>query len=62
MINTAATNMNGLRGARALAEHLGSGVQIHDIHLDSQHRLPGERCGLVIPTDRARPSASGSAW
>jgi hypothetical protein len=40
--------MNGLRGARALRDHLGSNVSIHDIDLDSQFRLPRERYGLVF--------------
>lgn len=48
VIDTAATNMNGLRGARALADQLGSRVRIEDIDLDSQFRLPRERYGLVF--------------
>jgi hypothetical protein len=48
MVDTPATNMNGLRGARALAEHLGSSVRIGDIDLDAQFRLPSERYGLVF--------------
>jgi hypothetical protein len=48
LIDTAATNMNGLRGARALADHLGSTVAIHDIDLDSQFTLPRDRYGLVF--------------
>jgi len=47
-IDTAASNMNGLRGARALRDHFGSRVQIVDIDLDSQFRLPRERYGLVF--------------
>jgi tRNA (mo5U34)-methyltransferase len=48
IIDTAATNMNGLRGARALRDHLGSDVHIHDIDLDRQFDLPRERYGLVF--------------
>jgi hypothetical protein len=48
LIDTAATNMNGLRGARALREHLSSNVEIHDIDLDSQFELPRERYGLAF--------------
>jgi tRNA (mo5U34)-methyltransferase len=48
LIDTAATNMNGLRGARALRDHLASRVVIHDIDLDSQFRLPREEYGLVL--------------
>lgn len=48
IIDTASTNMNGLDGARALRDHFGSQVQIHDIDLDSQFRLPRDRYGLVI--------------
>jgi tRNA (mo5U34)-methyltransferase len=47
LIDTAATNMNGLRGARALRDHLRSRVQIEDIDLDTQFQLPHERYGLV---------------
>jgi hypothetical protein len=42
------TNMNGLRGARALAAHLGSHVTIADVNLDKQFRMPRERYGLVL--------------
>ncbi len=48
LLDTAATNMNGLRGARALCEHLSSTVQIYDIDLDRQFSLPRERYGLVF--------------
>lgn len=48
IIDTAATNMNGLRGARALRDHFGSAVQIHDIDLDRQFALPRPRYGLVF--------------
>jgi tRNA (mo5U34)-methyltransferase len=48
IVDTAATNMNGLRGARALRDHLGSNVQIHDVDLDRQFSLPREHYGLVI--------------
>jgi hypothetical protein len=48
LIDTAATNMNGLRGARALRQQLGSQIVIADIDLDDQFRLPSERYGLVL--------------
>jgi hypothetical protein len=48
LIDTAATNMNGLAGARALRDQLGSKVRIHDIDLDTQFELPRERYGLVF--------------
>lgn len=48
IVDTAATNMNGLSGARALRDHLDSLVQIHDIDLDRQFALPRERYGLVF--------------
>jgi tRNA (mo5U34)-methyltransferase len=48
IIDTAATNMNGLQGARALCEQLASNAQIYDIDLDRQFTLPRERYGLVI--------------
>jgi hypothetical protein len=48
IVDTAATNMNGLRGARALRDRLGSHVEIHDIDLDRQFALPRERYGLVL--------------
>lgn len=48
IVDTAATNMNGLRGARALRDHLSSTVQIHDIDLDRQFALPRPRYGLVF--------------
>jgi tRNA (mo5U34)-methyltransferase len=48
IVDTAATNMNGLRGARALRDHLGSTVKIHDIDLDRQFTLPRRNYGLVF--------------
>ena len=48
IVDTAATNMNGLDGARALRDYFHSGVQIHDIDLDRQFRLPSDRYGLVL--------------
>jgi hypothetical protein len=48
IVDTAATNMNGLRGARALRERLGSKVEIYDIDLDRQFVLPREHYGLVF--------------
>lgn len=48
IVDTAATNMNGLRGARALREHFGSSVGIFDVDLDRQFSMPRERYGLVF--------------
>jgi tRNA (mo5U34)-methyltransferase len=48
IVDTAATNMNGLRGAHALRDRLGSRVTIHDVDLDQQFKLPRERYGLVF--------------
>jgi len=48
VIDHAATNFNGLRGARLLGEHLKSSVAIHDLDLDSYFKLPAERYGLVF--------------
>jgi tRNA (mo5U34)-methyltransferase len=48
ILDTPATNMNGLRGATALRDHLGSRVEIHDIDLDRQFSLPRDRYGLVF--------------
>jgi hypothetical protein len=48
IVDTAATNMNGLRGAKALRDHLGSGVVIHDVDLDRQFAMPRENYGLIF--------------
>jgi len=48
VIDWPATNYNGLRGARALKEALGSTVRLHEVDLDSQFQLPEERYGLVL--------------
>jgi tRNA (mo5U34)-methyltransferase len=48
IVDTAPTNMNGLDGARALRDHFGSRVTVHDIDLDRQFALPRERYGLVL--------------
>lgn len=48
IVDTAATNMNGLRGAHALREHFGSRAGIYDVDLDRQFSLPRERYGLVF--------------
>ena len=48
IVDTAPTNMNGLEGARALREQLGSRAGIYDIDLDRQFELPRERYGLVL--------------
>lgn len=48
IVDNPPTNANGLQGARALAEHLGSAAQVHEIDLDAHFRLPRERYGLVL--------------
>ncbi|WP_223839811.1 class I SAM-dependent methyltransferase [Saccharopolyspora pogona] len=48
VIDNGPTNFNELRGARRLVEELGSGVQVHEIDLDSQFRMPAERYGAVF--------------
>jgi hypothetical protein len=48
LIDTSAANMNGLRGARVLRQHLSSHVEVHDIDLDSQFELPRTQYGLVF--------------
>jgi hypothetical protein len=48
ILDTPATNMNGLRGATALRDHLRSRVAIHDVDIDSQFVLPRDRYGLVL--------------
>ncbi len=48
IVDTAPTNMNGLDGARALRDHFGSRVSVHDIDLDRQFRLPRDRYGLIF--------------
>ena len=48
LVDHGPTNMNGLHGARALRDALGSSVVIHDVDLDSQFQLPREDYGLVL--------------
>jgi hypothetical protein len=48
LIDNGPTNQNGLRGARALREHLNSRIRIVDVDLDSQFRLTRDRYGLVF--------------
>ena len=48
IIDTARANQNGLRGAALLKAQLDSNVQIYDIDLDEQFRLPRSRYGLVF--------------
>ncbi|SFE45617.1 Methyltransferase domain-containing protein [Actinopolyspora alba] len=48
VVDTSAPNYNGLRGARLLAERLGSEADIHDVDLDSQFRLPAEHYRAVL--------------
>ncbi len=42
------TNMNGLRGARRLKEHLDSKVEVHEINLDAAFVWPRAHYGLVF--------------
>ncbi len=44
----AATNWNGLEGARTLGRLLGTDVDVHDIDLDSQFRMPSDRYSLIL--------------
>jgi hypothetical protein len=48
IIDHAPTNYNGLEGARRLQAALGSKVEIHDVDLDRQFRMPGRRYGLIV--------------
>lgn len=48
LIDTAATNQNGFRAAQLLKRALGSSVEIRDVDLDQQFRLPRDRYGLVL--------------
>lgn len=48
VIDNAPTNCNGLAGARAVKEALGSDVAVHDIDLDTQFTLPQAEYGLVF--------------
>ncbi len=47
-IDHSPTNYNGMRGVRALRAELGSSIRIGSADLDSQFRLPVERCGLAL--------------
>jgi hypothetical protein len=47
IIDNPPTNFNGLTAARALKQALASSVEIHEIDLDSQFRLPRSDYGLV---------------
>jgi tRNA (mo5U34)-methyltransferase len=48
IIDNAPTNCNGLDGARAVKQALGSDVAVHDIDLDTQFSLPQAEYGLVF--------------
>lgn len=48
IVDNGPTNFNGLRGARLLREHFGAAVDILEVDLDSQFRLPRERYGLAF--------------
>jgi tRNA (mo5U34)-methyltransferase len=47
-VDQPATNHNGMRGMRALKELLNSSIDIHEVDLDSQFKLPDERYGLTL--------------
>ena len=42
------TNFNGLRGARLLRETSKANVEVHEVDLDQQFKLPRESYGLVL--------------
>lgn len=42
------TNYNQLKGARLLRDGLGSSVEIHEVDLDSQFNLPGDRHSVAF--------------
>ncbi len=48
IIDWPATNWNGMRGARKLAELSQSSVGVHEVDLDSQFRLPRDSYGLTF--------------
>ncbi|WP_030465566.1 class I SAM-dependent methyltransferase [Lentzea aerocolonigenes] len=48
LIDNAPTNFNGVRGAHRMREELGSNVQIHEVDLDTQFRLPRDHYDLVF--------------
>ena len=48
LIDYGPTNFNTLRGARLLKEKTGSKVDIHEIDLDQQFKLPRQNYGLVL--------------
>ncbi len=48
VIDYALTNYNGLQGLKLLKEELKSSVEIHEVDLDTQFRLPQETYGLVF--------------
>jgi len=48
VIDNPIANFNAMRGVRALKTELKSSVQIHEMDLDSQFRLPDENYGLAI--------------
>lgn len=51
IVDTAATIMNGLRGAGTLRDQLGSSVQLHDSIWTGSFTLPRENYGLVFLLD-----------
>jgi hypothetical protein len=48
VIDNGPTNFNGLRGVRLLKEALKSSVEIHEVDLDQQFRLPRASYGLTL--------------
>lgn len=48
LIDHGPTNVNGLRGARRLADALGSSVRVHDTDLDAQFSLPRQDYAAIF--------------
>jgi hypothetical protein len=48
IIDHGPTNFNGLRGARLLKETLQTSVEVHEVDLDAQFRLPDAAFGLIF--------------
>ncbi|MCW2539779.1 MAG: hypothetical protein JWN95_1504 [Frankiales bacterium] len=48
VVDWPSTNWNGMRGARALRDLLGSPATINEVDLDSQFDLPRERYDMVL--------------
>jgi hypothetical protein len=48
VVDYAPTNYNGMQGVRLLKSELSSSIEIHEVDLDSQFRLPQETFGLAF--------------